>query len=608
MLIHLGGAAVAQDASGADQSFRYDLQQENRRSEPELRQPGQRNVVPLTGRFVLNGITLDYGATGFLSAGVLDGAHRRSSLDFTGTYALRSDLSEGIEGRLFQRRQVGWYLQLQSADQHRTITTTREEAVDLLGSRVRLSVTGGCIAPEAAPGALCTYTPGLEVDPHRVDPNTLVPGGFILSSQFGQEISLETHEALKAPGFQRGVAGGDVVGMDLDFSNTGFTLSQDRSGANRISRYEDVEQRSVLTLSRVEQNLTSSSTQASLGRTIRSFTLLDEDEWTQTAFILQAAAWLLPALDGQLPAGDGDPNLRISNNLFLSANNLRLPRDSITAYQSGVSRVTHSASPARRASETPVAWTNGVWLGFSQVRDVSVTNRVSYVPTGPRRDVASQFTQGGLDVAWDGLSDGTITVVDAIDQQITELDFSDIDNLFVQTGVDVTTQEATRRVISQEVSTYRYVPHLSFSGNRTSGTSVLRYYTGVILSDETTAYVGADYALNTEQGWSAYLRADVYSNPDQDHYSEVEGRLSRRFKLSEDRNFTLGVAAHAELDRPNLDGSVPRLGEGSSGIDLVGGYQSGPLSLTARERFSDVNTDTGATSTTFGLTYRVNPA
>lgn len=608
MLLHLGEAALAQESPAPD-GLLASLEDDRRSgtaASPSA--PGRRQVVPLTSSFVLNGVTLDYRTNGTLSAGVLDGADRDISLDLTGTYALGSDLREGVNDSLFRRRQIGWYLQLQSTDRRRTITTTRDEAVDLLGSRVRLSVTGGCLDPEAAPDALCTYTPGLEVDPGSIDADTLVPDRFIISSEFGQTIRNETHDALKAPGFQRGVEGSDeVVGIDLDLPNTGYTASEIRAGANRIDRYEEVEQRSLLTLSQVEQNLYSNNARAALNRTIRSFTLLADDEWTRTAFVLQAAAWVLPGFDAQPPAGPEEPNLRISNNLFLSANNLRLPRDSITTYQSGVSRVTHADAPARRASETPVAWSNYVWLGFSPVRDIDITRRATLRRIGPRTTVASEFTQGGLDVSWGDLIDGTVTVVDAIDGQITEIDFSDIDDLFVQTGTDLTTQAAIRRVVSQEVSETRYIPHLSFSGNRTSGTSVLRYYIGVLLSEDTNTYVGADYALNTEEGWTAYARADVYSDPDQDHYSEIEGRLSRRFTLPDDQIATIGIAAFAELDRPNLDGSVPRLGEGGSGLDLVGGYRNDALSLTARQRFSDTNTASSASSTTVGFSYHINP-
>lgn len=604
LLAHLSEPALAQDMGRAN-PIEGELGERLDEGPPP---PARQNVVPLTSSFVLDGVTLDYGARGFVSAGVLDGAERDASFDLTGTYAFESDLSEGIEANLFRRHQSGWYLQLRSADDRRTITTIQEQSGNLLGTRAKVTVTGSCIDPKAAPDSFCTYLPGLEVDRDSIDPNTLLPGRFIVSSDFGQTIGAGTHEALQAPGFQRGVEGADeVVGLSLDLPNTGFMGDPTRTGTSSVSRYESVEQRLLVTLSRVRQNLYSNDQRASLDRTIRSFALLEREEWTRTAMLLQLAGWVMPPLDARLPAGPGDPNLRISNNLFLSANNLRLPSDSITTYQSSLSWVTHRDRPARRASETPVAWSNGIWLGFSPVRDLELTAQSSYSLTGPRTTIESSFSQGGLDGDWDDVIEGTVTIVDTIDQQIDQIDFSDVDNLFVQAGADVTTQEAVQRIVSREVSTYRYVPHLSFTGNRTSGTSVFRYYMGVLLDDDANAYVGADFSLNDEQGWSAYLRAEAYSHPDLDHYSQVEGRLGRRLQLGEGRALTLGVAAHAEIDRPNVDGTVPRLGEGANTLDLLGAYEAGPLNLTLRQRFSDLGSDDRGSSTTFGVSYRINP-
>ena len=603
-----GGPAHAQDAVTRDQAFDI-LTEDGALTGTGRAAPEAGRVVPLTSSFVLNGVTLDYGARGVLSAGLLDGSDRGSEIDFTGTYALRRDLDERIDGTLFQRRQLGWYLQLMSVEDLRVVTTVQDQAGDLRGSRTFLTVTGGCLSADAPEGAFCTFTPGLAVDPDSLDPDTLVPSSFISSSEFEQIISAETQAALEAPGFQRGAdIEGEDIGIALDLPNTGFTASEARSGLNGISRYETLEERPVLVLSQVEQNLYSNDSAAALDRTIRSLTLLDRDEWSRTAFALQVAALTLPSFDAALAGGAAAPNLRISNNLFHAANNVRLPTDSITAYLSGTSWVEHSDTPPRSAAETPVAWSNNVWLGFSQVRDIERTTRLRYIPTAPRETVESEFAQGGVGASWDDVIDGTITVIDAIDDQISELDFSEIGDVFVQTGTDVTTQEAIQRVISKEYTDYRFVPHLSLSGNRTDGTSVLRYYTGALLDDgDINAYVGADYTMNDEAGWTSYLRADVYSDPDRDYYSQIEGQLSRRFDLAPGRTLTFGVAAHVDLDRPDLDGDVPSLGDGANSVDLVGRYHRGPLDLTFRQSFANEEDDDSTASTTFGMAYRVSP-
>jgi len=109
--------------------------------------------------------------------------------------------------------------------------------------------------------------------------------------------------------------------------------------------------------------------------------------------------------------------------------------------------------------------------------------------------------------------------------------------------LDVTRQDAIRRVTSTETTDYRLVPHLSFSGNRTGGEDVLRYYAGIILSDEANAYIGTDYTLATEDGWNAYARLDLYSAPDLDYRSEAEVRGSRTFTVNPERLITVGASA-----------------------------------------------------------------
>ncbi|MFD1910833.1 hypothetical protein [Halodurantibacterium flavum] len=577
------------------------------RRDPQQATAATGGVVPLTSRFVLNGAVLEYGARGFVALTSLNGDARDGTLSFSATQTLQSSLSEGVEGTLFRRRQTGWYLQFDTVDRTRTITTTRREAVDILGSRTVLTLTGGCIAPGSAPGSLCTYTPGVTADPDSIDPDTLVPTSFTFSTAFQQEIDEATHLALQAPGFQRGVPGGEEVGIDLDLPNAGFTFSEARAGGNSVTRRERVQTRPIITLSRVEQNLFSNDQGAALDRTVRGFVLLEGSEWTDTAIAFQALAWVLPSLDATLAPGEDAPNLRISNNLFLAANNLRLPRDSYTVFSTSRARVGHRDTPAQTAAETPVAWAEGVWLGFSPVRDVSRSSRLSFLTTGPRITTSSEFAEGGFDDALGDLIDGTITIIDLIDNQISEIEFSNIGDLYVQVGTDITSQEAIRRITTTETWRYRYVPHLSLTSNRTSGQTVLRYYTGALLDDDANAYAGFDISYQGANGWSSYFRADAYTRPDRDYYSAVEGRLSRAFRMEGGQTLTLGMAALASIDRPDAEGDLTSSGSGTNTLDLVALWRDQGTEYSVRQRFSDIGTDADAASTSFGLTHQINP-
>jgi hypothetical protein len=69
-------------------------------------------------------------------------------------------------------------------------------------------------------------------------------------------------------------------------------------------------------------------------------------------------------------------------------------------------------------------------------------------------------------------------------------------------------------MIGEEVAGTRYVPHLSFNGTRTSRLSLLRCYAGVLLPRDPNVYVGADYGIQHERGWSAFVAAQAYSDPE----------------------------------------------------------------------------------------------
>lgn len=564
-------------------------------------------LVPLTTRVPLNGVQLEFGLEGVAGLGALGGPDRDTVPTLDTTFTLDEQIDEAVRGTLFTRRQTGLYFQLRTVDNTRTVTTTKREAVDLSGSRLFLSITGKCLFRNEDPDAYCSYTPGADVGEADVNPDTLLPENFEFDSTFGRVIQRETHEALTAPGFQRGSAAtGEYPGLVVDLPNNGYSFSELRGDRNGISRYENVETRPIATMSHVEQRLYSNSDEATLDRTIRGAVVLKADEWTTEALVAQGLAWVLPSFDARLPETGEAPNLGISNNLFYAANNTRMPEDSFTAYQSGVAWVSHPETPPTSAAETPVAWANTIWLGFSPVRDIAQSTSYRFDRTGTRDIVESEFTQGGTTGQAGEIIEGQLTIVDNLTDQLSEIDLTSIDDLFVQSGADVTSEDAIREVTSQEVSDYRYVPHLSFSGNRTSGNSVLRYYTGLIVGDDINAYAGGDVQVNTETGWEAFAGGTFYSDPDRDYFSELSASLSRRVALGAESSLRFGVSGSVELDRPEVDGTVLEPGEGANLVDVVAGYRRRNLGYTLRQRFSDVGTDENATSTTLGVNYRVD--
>lgn len=580
-------------------------------AEDQLRQPSKpTSVVPLTTRFILNGETLDHTSKGSLTLGVTGGTKSSNNPILTGTIGFSKKLTEGINNGIFERHQSGWYLQHKRIDRKREVTVTQRQAVDMVGFKLQFSATGDCRFPGTTPDQLCTYTPGLATVPGKYDPAYFLPTKFAETSQTGDVIDQATYDAMLAPGWQRGVAGSStLLGVDFDIPNSGTIASKERAQSNGISRREHISQRSVLSLSKIDQKLYSNDTQASIARTTRGLVLLKNHEWTTEAILMQAAGWFLPKMDAKLNAGSGDPNLNIGNNLFYAANNQWSPRDSFTVFQTGRGYVDHAKRPPRDITETPVSYFNGFWMGYSPVRSTEVKTSSWLRTTGDRETThGPYFTQGGLTDANIDFPNSTITILDDISEQITQIELSNINNLFVQSGMELTTQNALAYASTRETSHYSLIPHIAFAGNRTDGTSVLRYYTGALIDDGMNGYVGADYSLATTNGVLLTARAEAYSRPDRDYYSFAEARVIKSTGLKNGHKLSYGIGARKAFDRPGA--AIDRFDalSNDSVVDLLGGYKvNNGLSFDVRQRFSDEgNGKSTSTSTTFGTSYRVS--
>ncbi|KAF0113277.1 MAG: hypothetical protein FD150_2097 [Rhodobacteraceae bacterium] len=587
-----------------------DERQFTRREEAAPAAVVPRMVAPLTGRLGLNGVSFDLGDEWVVDMGVEDGTARNAALTGTLTHILSNEANDRFEPGLFGRNQTAWVLQLKSFTQNRVVTTTRVERGDLIGFRLDLSVTGRC---SIGLGAVddeenyCTYTPGIATVPGVVDPETLVPALFTYDTSFAEVIPEATHDSLKVledgvPVFQRGedVVGGPLVGVSFDIQNSGFLATEAGRGFNEASREEDITTRYAMSLALIKQNLYSNSERATADRTTRAFVLLDPDDWNRRNGLAQLAAWLLPRMERPLGVADGDARLNISNNLFFALGNARRPADGLTLFETGYATLEHPLTRARSAAETPTAYYNGFWLGFTPERETSSSQRETFAPVGPRLDLTDPvFAEGGGSAALDLLDNSSLAFLDTINQSILPIDFTGITDIFVQLGLGLTTQEAVRRITSTETSSYSYVPHLTFNGNITTGQSVFRYYLGAIIEDKANAYVGADYTFNTESGWSAYARGEVFSRPDLDHRNEIEASVSRTWRLDRSQSLTLGLGGVAVLKGDNSDPKNPELGDVSDRLDLVARWVDGPMNLNMRHRISEG----GAASTTFGLGY-----
>lgn len=559
--------------------------------EPSLSQapPPQVGTTRLDQQFVYNGVPLSFEDETFFDLEFQDSKSQNTVLSGTMTAVSDVDREQGIErnsdGQRFMSRQSARIFQLDTMDRQRVVTQTFEEAGKLIGFRLDLSLTGQCILPGSTSGAFCTYTPGIATIDGATDPDLLVPNDFLISSDVGKEISQGLHETLFAEGFQRGedIAGGPLVGVSFDVINGGFAPDTDPSNLS-ASRTEDTSVRFVPSLAFVEQTLATNSVQAAATRSVRAFVLPDASEISDVYALMQLAAFVLPTANADVAYTDGTPNTSVSNNLFLALSNARVPAESYTIFQTGRADVVHSKTPPRSAAQTPVAQYNGMWMGMSPVRSVNTAQRLQFVQTGERISINEPvFQQGGIGTPFEDLLDLDITLIDQFNDSITSLEFQNIDDLFVQFGLDVTNQDAVQRVTTTSTTDYALVPHLAFDGNRTGGESVVRYYAGVLFADETNAYVGADYSSVTESGWNTYARLDLYSAPDLDYKSELELRSSRTFNIKPDRQITLGASGLMGLDNQFLGNGSDDLFDPAQ-VDIFARWQEGSTSYSVNHQ------------------------
>lgn len=577
---------------------------------PALPKPAAPQFAPITTGFSLNNTRIDHRTQWDLALGLVAGNDRNETPSLRGTWRLDQTLAERIEGRRYRRAQTGWYFQAATFNRVRDVTLTRSDPVTVIGAHIQLSITGTCALPGRPPDAYCTYTPGLSVDAASRDPEMFVPTRFTNDTAFGAIVTPETLDAIRQPGWQRGAPGGQSIGLDLDFPNAGYVVDEDRRGASRVTRRETVELGQVLALSQVRQDLMTNDRGAALTRTVRGLVLPGEEHlWSKRAVALQVLAWLVPALEPGLQSGPGAPSLKLNNNLFLAANNARLPRDSFTFLHTGIAWVGHPQGEVKRLQDVPAAHYLGLWVGLSPIIDRVQTNSVRLLPLGRRETLAATFAQGGGSGAVAPIA--VQTVLEGHDGSYSNLDIAALQDPFIQFGLGVSEQPADLVRSSQLLETTRYVPSLSITGTRTSAEHVLRYYAGLMEGENTdrpdlNAYGGLDWTYNSATGWRINLAGIGYSKPNYDYFSELSGRVHRIFQAPFDTKLALGVSAAYALDRPgNFESFV--LDYDASRLDVSAEAQRGKWSLMLTQGINQVLPDSRAPSTTLRLGYQPLP-
>ncbi|MEB3282843.1 MAG: hypothetical protein VKK42_28380 [Lyngbya sp.] len=504
-------------------------------------------INPFTKTIRLNDTAITHLTEWEFLSGYTFGDRIESDPFLNGLVKLDSQVVESLtRNNIYIVDQTGRYFQLRTVPNERVVTTTTTQPQTAIGLELQMTFTGACIFDESASDRQCTFTPGLVIDRDSIDERFLVPTRVFQTSQVGDTVTPESFAAIQQPGFQRGANGQDI-GVDFYFPNIGAFPGNSQSLQTEIEREEDLDNTIAGTGYQVRQVVKANDTEAVLGRTVRGLTVLGADENRLENTVLQAGALLLPDVIPDLEGGANPVNTNINRNLFLAANNTRLPASSFTIYSAGIGRAESLTPEITELSEIPPANYNSIWLGISPVIERNLEpGETFYQPTGAPRTVARGAGEGGADTnvqfisAVNGINFSTANLQDYYTQIYLNIFNTDV-NLI---GESIYREETV------------YYPHLSLTGNLTNTQEAVRYYAGAIASEEFKAYLGGDYTNNTIGGWIFQAGGIGYLNPDRDYYSQLWATVSKNISLGEDANLILTTDLNYALDRESRIGNV----------------------------------------------------
>ncbi|MDB9306369.1 hypothetical protein PN488_18690 [Nodularia spumigena CS-591/12] len=497
----------------------------------------EKKIHTRTTTIPINGVLINHLTQRKLSVGSRFGNNQNTIFDSNGIIKLNGQVQENLTtNNIFTVEQTGEYLQLQTVRQNREITVNLKEPRTVLGTELQLSITASCILPGANPNQICTYTPGLTSA--DINPDTQTPNRILQTANVGDVVEPETLAAIRQPGFQSG-ANGQEIGIDLFLPNTGSFVGNSTGEQLSITRREEIENTPTAIYSRIRQIVKVNDREAVMGRTVRGFSFILNDDNTLLNTALQLGYTLLPDILPHISSSENLVNANVNNNLFLAANNVRLPANSLTAYHGGVARAQSVPPEATNLKQVPAATFNSIWLGASPMIKRRSTLSSRFEEISPQTVLSSGGEEGGLA--------SNLSFVSNINNEIFST--ANLQDYYSQVYVTILNQEVNNVTSNRYREETEYAPHLSFTGNITGTQEALRYYTGVIGAEEIKAYGGVDFSKNTANGWTFSGGVIGYVNPDIDYYSQVTGSIGKRISLSRNSNLVLSTGVNYALDR-----------------------------------------------------------
>jgi hypothetical protein len=554
----------------------------------------QGKIHPRTTTMQINGLFIDHLTERQLNLGYNFNNTPNNIFNINGIVKLNGTVKENLTtNNILTVDQIGEYLQLQTTRQTREVTVSFKQPQTVLGTNLQLSMTGSCIFPGTNPEQICTYIPALQSG--NINSDTLLPFRISQTATLGDIVATTTAEEIRKPQFQSGVENGQQIGIDLLIPNTGAFVGNSNGDQISIIRKEEVENAPVASYSRVRQIVKVNDREAVMGRTVRGFSFILNDDNTFLNTALQLGYTVLPDIVPNLASSEtrfnssGKNNLAspgdnhhkpsgrrtVNRNLFLAANNVRIPANSLTAYHGGIARAESIPPGLTSLSQVPAASFNGIWVGASPTIQRSSRVSTRFEDVGNLKILSSRGSEGG--------SESDIDFRANINNQ----NFSplNVPNFYAQVYVTVFNQEANNVTSSKYKQETVYAPHLSFTGNITGTQDVLRYYTGVIGAEQIQVYSGLDYTKNTADRWRFSGAIIGYVNPDLDNYSQVTGTIDKVIPWNRNSNLVISTGVNYAFDRE------PRPNDFVNSINLRARANLGNVWFGLTNYFGDVLPD-----------------
>jgi hypothetical protein len=494
----------------------------------------EEKVPKIITNFPLNGFFLDHTTKFKLNSGYQTGKNSSENLYFNSIFKLDGSVTQSLtKDNIFISDSRGIYLKLKTFNERREVTVTLTQPQTMTGMAMQQTFSGSCGILNnniSDPDSQCSYLPALVTDRNSIDPKTFLPTRIQQLGKIGQEISPENMAVLQQPGFQNTGLKGESFGLDLYWPNIGRFPGNDQSNTTKIERFEDIDTTYSLGLYRTRQIVKTNGEKAVLGRTIygSGFIINDENFGLNTA--VSAIAQILPEVVPELEGTTTEANTNINKNLFIAANNTRLPDNSFVFYYGGIGKIKHRQLNGLESKKNGnlTGSFDSIWIGLSPVTKRTSTTESYILSTGQERAIVKVGGEGGI-------NSNASFVTSNNNQTIAS---SQLDRFYIQGYLSLFERDINYISEQTLIEKTNYYPHVSITGNQTNNNQVFRYYTGVIFSDKPKFYLGGDYT-KILGSWRFDLTAINYLNPDQDYFSKVESSLNKSFRLGKNSSLTI---------------------------------------------------------------------